>query len=109
MVVYSTVPSQFKAEMDAQGYRRAIAALGMSREGAGRFLHGKKRKTYRGDRRVPACIAMLLSLMLKFGLSPADVCRIAGFSASNYADRRRGRVHVGRRRRFVGKGTHALR
>jgi hypothetical protein len=46
---------------------------------------------------------MLLPILLKNGLSTADVCRLAGVPAQSYADRRRGRVHIGRKRRFVGK------
>jgi hypothetical protein len=92
--------------MDAQEYRQALAALEMSREGARRFLHiGRHNATSyaRGDRQVPPTVAMLLSIILKYGLSPADACRLAGLPAENYGDRRRGRVHIGRQRRFVGK------
>lgn len=92
--------------MDAQGYRAAIATLGMSRGGASRFLHIDKRKTLSfimGKRNAPPVTAMLLSLMVKYELSPADVCRLAGLPVESYADRRRGRIHIGRKRRFVGK------
>jgi hypothetical protein len=92
--------------MDAQEYRDALAVLGMSREGACRFLHISKRSGNQyatGECRVRPLVAMLLSIMVKHGLSPADVCRLAGLPVENYSDRRRGRVYIGRPRRFVGK------
>ena len=91
--------------MDAQRYSAALKALGMSREGAIRFLHIGKRNSLsyaRGNRDVPAVTAMLLSIMVKYGFSAADVRRLAGLPVESYADRR-GRVHIGRQRRFIGK------
>jgi hypothetical protein len=92
--------------MDAQGYNAALSALGMSREGASRFLHISKLSSLayaRGERDVPAITAMLLTIMVKRRLSTGDACRLAGLPIENFSDRRRGRVHIGRQRRFVGK------
>lgn len=78
----------------------------MSQEGARRFLHISKRSATKyatGKDPVRPLVAMLLSVMVNYGLSPANVCRLAGLPVENYADRRRSRVHIGRPRRFVGK------
>lgn len=92
--------------VDAQQYREALGRLGMSRDGARRFLHISKRTATQyatGECGVRPAVGMLLSVMVKYGLSAADVCRLAGLPVENYADRRRGRVHIGRKRRFLGK------
>lgn len=92
--------------MDAQGYRAALAALGMSRQGATRFLRISRRSALSyacGERTVPAVTAMLLAILVKYGLSTADARRLAGLPAGSYGDRRRGRARIGRQRRFVGK------
>jgi hypothetical protein len=92
--------------MDAEGFNAALSALGMSQDGACRFLHiqrGSLLAYARGERDVPPITAMLLTIIVQHGLSAADARRLAGLPVENYADRRRGRVYIGRKRRFVGK------
>jgi hypothetical protein len=57
-------------------YRAAIAALGLSQVGAGRFLGVEARTSRRwalGESPVPSVVAMLLRLMIKLQLKPKDV------------------------------------
>jgi hypothetical protein len=92
--------------VDAKQYREALAALGMSQDGARRFLHISKRSSHSyatGETRVLPAVALLLSVMVHYGVLPSDACRLAGLQAGDYSDRRRGRVHIGRKRRFIGK------
>jgi hypothetical protein len=92
--------------MDAKQYREALAKLEMSNEGARRFFRIGKRTSQAyatGEKAVPELIAIVLSLMLIYGISPVQARLMAGLPVENYRDRRRGRIHVGRRRRFVGK------
>ena len=54
-------------------YRAAIAALGLSQLGAGRFLGVSPRRAQSwalGERPVPVSIAMLLQIMVDFKISP---------------------------------------
>jgi hypothetical protein len=54
---------------------------------------------------VSARIEIIFALMRQFNVSPADARRIAGLPAENYGDRRRNRVYVGRKRKFIGAAT----
>lgn len=92
--------------MDASEYREALSTLQMSQEGARHFFRIGKRTAIayaRGEKAVPELIAMLLSIMLTYGISPVQARLMARLPVENYRDRRRGRVHIGRSRHFVGK------
>jgi hypothetical protein len=91
--------------MTAEELRRTIAEYGMSQIGASRFLgigSGTFKDYATGRVRVPALIEITFALMRHFGVSPADVRRIAGLPPENLGDRRRNRVRVGRKRKFIG-------
>jgi len=47
-------------------------------------------------------IEIVFALTRYFNVSPADARRIAGLPPENYGDRRRNRVHIGRKRKFIG-------
>ena len=91
--------------MTAEELRRTIAEYGMSQSGASRFLgigSGTLKDYATGRVRVPALIEITFALMRHFDVSPADVRRIASLPPENYGDRRRNRVHIGRKRKFIG-------
>jgi hypothetical protein len=91
--------------MDAQEIYNGLSVAENSQGGASRFLHIDKRPLSsfaRADRPVQPIIAMLLGIMVKNGLSAADVSRLAGLPVESFADSRRGRVHIGRKRRSIG-------
>lgn len=62
--------------MTPAALRAAIAKLGLSQEGIGRFLGHPSGRTVRrwlaGDRPVPVAVAKLLRIMIKLGLKPED-------------------------------------
>jgi hypothetical protein len=92
--------------MDTTQYRDALAKLNMSQEGARRFFRIGKRTSHAyvsGQKAVPELIAVVLALMLTYGVSPVQARLMAGLPVENYRDRRRGRIQIGRPRRFVGK------
>ncbi len=92
--------------MTAEEFRKTIAAFGMSHAGFSRFL-GMNASTIKdyatGQSRVPDLIEIIFALMRQFNVSPADARRIAGLPTENYGDRRRNRVYVGRKRKFVAE------
>jgi DNA-binding transcriptional regulator YiaG len=62
--------------MTPKQYADAIAKLGLSQRGAGRFLgvdERTSRKWIAGDARIPEGAAKLLRLMVKLNLKPDDV------------------------------------
>lgn len=71
--------------MSPAEFRTAIAALGMSQMGAGRFLaHTASDKGARyatGHTPVPKPVAMLLRLMLQLDLKPEHVERLGTINA----------------------------
>jgi transcriptional regulator with XRE-family HTH domain len=91
--------------MTAEEFRKTIAAYGMSQAGVSRFL-GISKFTISdyatGQSRVPDLIEIVFALMRHLNVSPADARRIAGLPPENYGDRRRNRVHIGRKRKFIG-------
>jgi hypothetical protein len=57
-------------------YRTAIAALGLSQEGAGRWLglSGRQGQRYAtGESEIPGPVDKLLRIMLKLGIKPSEV------------------------------------
>lgn len=57
-------------------YRAAIEKLGLSQQGAARFLCVGERTSRRwalGEARVPESVAMLLRLMIRLKIKPEDV------------------------------------
>jgi DNA-binding transcriptional regulator YiaG len=57
-------------------FKEAIERLGLSQQGAARFLGNNDRTVRRwiaGKARPSACVSMLLRLMLDLGLKPEDV------------------------------------
>jgi hypothetical protein len=53
-------------------YRKALKALGLSQEGAARFLHFDERRARRwasGQARVPWIVSALLRVMLRYRIS----------------------------------------
>ena len=94
--------------MTAEEFRKTIAAYGMSQAGVSRFLGISKRTIgdyATGQSRVPDMIEIIFALMRCLTVSPADARRIAGLPPENYSDRRRNRVHIGRKRKFTGAAT----
>jgi len=62
--------------MTPADYRKTIDQLGLSQRGAGRFLGVDERTSRRwvsGEAAIPVAVALLLRLMVKFKLKPADV------------------------------------
>jgi DNA-binding transcriptional regulator YiaG len=62
--------------MTAMQYRAAIEKLGLSQQGAARFLGVGERTSRRwalDEVRVPESVAMLLRLMIRLKLKPEDV------------------------------------
>jgi hypothetical protein len=65
-------------------YRKAIAQLGLSQAAAARFFSVNERSSRRwasGEHKVPRFIEILLGLMLKFDVKPADIPQIAEHKA----------------------------
>ena len=91
--------------MNAEEFRKTIAAYGMSQAGVSRFLGIGKRTISdyaTGRSQVPDLIEIIFALMRCLNVSPADARRIAGLPPENHTDRRRNRVHIGRKRKFIG-------
>lgn len=64
--------------MTPKDYRAALAALGLAPNDASRFFQTDERTTRRwaaddNDRDVPRAVAVTLTLMLRYKLTPADV------------------------------------
>ena len=62
--------------MTPLAYRKATAQLGLSQAGAARFFSVNERSSRRwasGEHKVPRFIEILLELMLKFDVKPADI------------------------------------
>jgi DNA-binding transcriptional regulator YiaG len=60
----------------AMQYRAAIEKLGLSQQGAARFLGAGERTSRRwalGEARVPESVALLLRLMIRLKIKPEDV------------------------------------
>jgi transcriptional regulator with XRE-family HTH domain len=92
--------------MTAEEFRKTIAEYGMSQTGVSRFLGIRRRRISdyaTGQSRVPDLIKFIFALMRHFDVSPADARRIAGLPPENYGDRRRNRVYVGRKRKFIAE------
>lgn len=91
--------------MTAEEFRKTIAAFGMSQAGVARFLGISARSISddaTGRSQIPEPTEIIFALMRYSDVSPADARRIAGLPAENYGDRRRNRVYVGRKRKFIG-------
>ena len=62
--------------MTPKQYIDAIARLGLSQRGAGRFLGVDERTSRRwvsGDSAIPESVSKLLRLMIRLNLNPVDV------------------------------------
>lgn len=67
--------------MQTDGYRTAIATLGLSQAAAGKFLGVEPRTSRRwatGKATIPDTVAQLLGVMVEFKITPADARDLIG-------------------------------